>query len=140
MIELEGRGSLVGLFVNFGPASGDVWSYLESDEEFFIDGEATPSWRGTGIEDFFGGGFYFRDLDGRPRPFTQPLHGAPVVWFHHRSAPAMYRLFLGDAVVFDDGLRMEFERVSGAEEVRVRSVAFYYSSAEGNGEGPPAFE
>ena len=140
MIELEGRGSLVGVFASFGPASGDVWNYLESDEELYIDHEATPSWRGTGIEDFFNGGFYFRGPDGRPEPFTQPLHGAPVVWFHHRASPAMYRLFLGDAVVFEDGLKLEFERVSGAEEVRVRTVALYYSSPEEDGERPPVGE
>ena len=140
MIELEGRGSLVGVFAGFGPASGDVWDYLEGDERLFIDGESTPSWHGTGIEDFFGGGFYFRGPDGRPQPFTQPLHGAPVVWFHHRAFPAMYRLFLGDAVVFEDGLRLEFETVPGAERVRVRSVAFYYSSREDSGERPAAIE
>jgi hypothetical protein len=140
VIELEGRGSLVGIFAGFGPASGDVWDYLEGDERLFIDGETAPSWHGTGIEDFFGGGFYFRGPDGRPQPFTQPMHGAPVVWFHHRAAPAMYRLFLGDAVVFEDGLKLEFERVSGAEEVRVRTVAFYYSLAERNVERQPAGE
>ena len=128
VIELEGRGSLVGFYASFGPADGDVWNYLEQDEQIFFGGESTPSWRGTGIEDFFGGGFYFRDPEGRPQPFTQPLHGAPVVWFYHRAAPTMYRLFLGDAVIFDDGLRAEFETSPGADEIRLRTVSFYYSA------------
>lgn len=128
VIELEGRGALVGVFASFGPALGDDWEYLERDEQFYLDGESTPSWRGTGIEDFFGGGFYFRGPDGQPQPFTQPLHGAPVVRFFHRSAPAMYRVFLGDAVVFDKGLRSEFEAIPDTEGIRVRTVAFYYSA------------
>jgi len=128
VIELEGRGSLVGVFASFGPASGDVWDHLERDEQFYIDGETMPSWRGTGIEDFFGGGFYFRGPDGQPHPFTQPLHGAPVVWFFHRAAPVAYRLFLGDAVVFEDGLRTEFEVIPGADGIHVRTVAFFYSA------------
>lgn len=128
IIELEGRGSLVGVFASFGPASGDVWEHLERDEKLYVDGETTPSWRGTGIEDFFGGGFYFRGPDGQPQPFMQPLHGAPVVRFHHRAAPAGYRLFLGDAVVFEDGLRTEFEVIPGVDGIRVRTVAFYYSA------------
>ncbi len=128
IIELEGRGSLVGVFASFGPAIGDVWEHLERDEQIYIDGETTPSWRGTGIEDFFGGGFYFRGPDGQPQPFTQPLHGAPVVRFYHRAAPVGYRLFLGDAVVFEDGLRTEFEVIPGADGIRVRTVAFYYSA------------
>ena len=107
---------MVGVFASFGPALGDDWDYLERDEQVFVDGEATPSWRGTGIEDFFGGGFYFRGPDGQPQPFTQPLHGAPVVRFFHRAAPAMYRLFLGDAVVFEDGLRTEFEVIPASME------------------------
>ena len=130
VIEIEGRGSLVGVFASFGPALGDFWGFLERDEQMFVDGEATPSWRGTGIEDFFGGGFYFRGPDGRPQPFTQPLHGAPVVWFYHRAAPAMYRLFLGDAVVFDDGLRTELEVIPDVDGIRVRTVAFFYTARD----------
>jgi hypothetical protein len=139
VIELGGRGSLVAVFAALGPAPGDDWDYLERDEQVFFDGEATPSWFGTGIEDFFGGGFYFRGPDGRPQPFTQPLHGAPVVWFNRRAAPAMYRLFLGDAVVFDDGLRVELEVIPGAVGVRMRTVAFWYSARDDEGESaaPP---
>jgi hypothetical protein len=134
IIELEGQGSLVGVFTAFGPAAGDDWDYLERDEQIFVNGETTPSWLGTGIEDFFGGGFYFRGPDGQPQPFTLPLHGAPVVRFFHRSAPAMYRLLLGDRVVFDDGLRAEFEAIPGVDGVRTRIVAFYYRARQGNHE------
>jgi len=132
IVALEGRGSLVGVFAKFGPALGDDWDFLERDEQVYVDGEPTPSWRGTGIEDFFGGGFYFRGPDGQPRPFVQPLHGAPVVRFFHRAAPAMYRLFLGDAVVFENGLRAELEVVPGGDGIRVRTVAFYYRAREGD--------
>lgn len=139
MIELEGRGSLVGVFASFGPASGDDWGYLEADERIFLDGEAAPSWHGTGVEDFFGGGFYFRSPNGRPQPFTQPLHGAPAVWFHDRAFPVMYRLMFGDAVVFERGLRAELETgANGVPSVRRRTVGFYYLRLAESDETSPA--
>jgi hypothetical protein len=128
LADLSGGGSWVGLFTRFGPTEGRGFGFLEADDRVFVNGEEAPSWHGTGIEDFFGGGFYFRDQDGEPRPFLQSLHGAPVVRFFHRSAPAMYRLLLGDAVVFADGLRADLEPVDWElGPVEIRSVAFYYS-------------
>ena len=132
LAELGGRGVWVGLFASFGPSPGTRFGFLEGDDRVYVDDEDEPSWHGTGVEDLFGGGFYFRDRSGEPQPFLQPLHGAPVVRFHHRAAPAMYRLLLGDAVVFSDGLRVELEAVeqeTGA--VGVRSVVFYYAAAAG---------
>jgi hypothetical protein len=127
--ELRGRGSWVGLFAGFGPAAGRSFTFLEGDERVFVDGAQTPSWQGTGIEDFFSGGFYFRDPEGEPQPFVLPLHGVPVVRFFHRAAPAAYRLLLGDAVVFENDLRAAFERFPAeAPSPGVRSVAFFYSA------------
>ncbi|HSL18380.1 MAG TPA: DUF2961 domain-containing protein [Methylomirabilota bacterium] len=132
LAELDGSGAWVGLFASFGPAVGRDFGFLEADERVFVDGELEPSWHGTGVEDLFGGGFYFRDSSGQPQPFLQPLHGAPVVRFFHRAAPAMYRLLLGDAVVFSNGLRVELEAIEQQTgPVRVRSVAFYYTRGDG---------
>jgi len=127
ILDLSGHGAWVGLFSAFGPGTADDWLFLEGDERVFVDGEASPSWHGTGVEDFFAGGFFFRGSDGEPRPFLQPLHGAPVVNFHHRPGPGMYRLMLGDAVVFNRGLRAELELTSEASEnLPVRTVGYYY--------------
>ena len=127
ILELDGSGSWVGLFARFGPAKDLDSTFLEADEQVFVNGEESPSWHGTGVEDFFSGGFYFRGPDRTPAAFRQPLHGAPVVRFLGRSAPVMYRLLLGDAVVFSTGLRAELEHISvGGGSVPLRSVAYYY--------------
>jgi len=127
IFDLSGRGKWVGLFSAFGPGTVDDWSFFEEDERVYVDGESTPSWHGTGVEDFFSGGFYFRGNAGEPEPFAQPLHGAPVVWFHHRPGPGMYRLMLGDAVVFEQGVRAELEWTSDeSENLKARNVSYYY--------------
>jgi hypothetical protein len=129
-LNLEGRGSVVGLLAGVRPSDGRGWIFLEGDERIFIDGEAAPSWHGTGVEDLFNGGFYFRDQSGKPTPFTTALAGAPFI---HPSVSwaVMYRLFLGDAIVFHDGIRAELETgPTGELSMRGRTVVFYYSARE----------
>jgi hypothetical protein len=128
LLEMDGRGAWVGLFARFGFGPRGRWEFLEGDERIWIDGEDEPSWHGTGIEDLFGGGFYFRGPDGEPVPFRRPLHGAPVVQFVGRTAPVGYRLLLGDAVVFERGVRATIEHLPvKGERVPVRSTAFTYT-------------
>jgi hypothetical protein len=134
MVELAGRGKLVGLVADLRPSNGKDWVFLEGDEEIFVNGEETPSWRGTGVEDFFNGGFYFRDRHGRPAPFTTALAGMPNVRMS-TAAVVMYRLLLGDAIVFQDGLRAELETgPAGWVSVRGRTVAYYYAARESRGD------
>jgi len=128
LLELDGAGSWVGLVADLGPTRGQSWSFLEGDERLALDGESAPSWHGTGVEDLFNGGFYFRGADGRPAPFTTALAGAPMV---RRSSPraVMYRLLLGDAAVFHQGLRAGLETGPlGELSVRSRTVAYYYTA------------
>lgn len=132
ILDLEGHGTWVGLFATFSPNGEPSWGILEGDERVFIDGESDPSWHGTGVEDLFGGGFYFRGPDGEARPFLAPLHGAPVLRFHHRVWPGLYRLMLGDAVVFQRSVRAEIEQVSPTgEDLRIRTVGFRYLRPDG---------
>lgn len=127
LFDADGAGKLVGLIADLRPAEGKTWRFLEGDEMFFFGAETEPSWHGTGVEDFFNGGFYFRRADGQPTPFSGPLAGAPLI--DHRSTKAvMYRLLLGDALPFTDGLRGELETgPQGETSVSGRVVAFLYS-------------
>lgn len=130
VLDLEGRGSLVGLVVLLRPTDGKDWNFLEGDELIFVDGEEKPSWRGTGVEDFFNGGFYFRDQTGVPSPFTTALAGAPYL-LQKPPWAVMYRLLLGDAIVFQRGIRAELETgPTGELSVRGRTVAYYYTARE----------
>jgi hypothetical protein len=127
LLELDGAGSWVGLVADLGPAEGGGWVFLEGDERARFDGETAPSWHGTGVEDLFNGGFYFRDADGRPTPFATALAGAPLL---RRGSPraVMYRLLLGDAAVFHRGVRVGLEGgPTGGASLRARSVAYVYS-------------
>lgn len=119
--DIQGRGKLAGCFL--GVTSLDPsWWILEGDERIFIDSELRPSWHGTGLEDYFNGGWYYRGV------FLGPLSGSL-----DRSPfrVAQYRHHLVDPVGFERGIRMDFERMDrggGPGKVRgmFRSVAFVY--------------
>jgi hypothetical protein len=104
-------------------------AHLEGDERITTDGSRWPQIHGTGLEDFFSGGFYF--IAG---PFTLPTHGNPAQvattsprrpGLNLRSA---YRLFLGDAIPFRDGIRLAIEHgPTNDVPAEFSSVAFYYA-------------
>lgn len=126
LLQVDGGGSMVALVVDLSPTSGQGWGFLEGDERIFIDGVSEPSWHGTGVEDFFNGGFYFKDETGQPSTFDTALAGAPFVRLSPPRA-VMYRLFLGDAVTFDRGIRAVLETgPTGDLSIRSKTVAYYY--------------
>jgi hypothetical protein len=106
--------------------------YLEGDERVFLDGGDEPLLHGTGVEDFFGGGFYFRGNGSKPEVFRRALHGMT----YDREAPAgewttgMYRLMLTDAPTWTESARVVLE--SGPlnqTPMRARTVAYLYVDA-----------
>jgi hypothetical protein len=83
LLERTGAGHVVGVVMTAGCGAvgqcqlanlpGLDGAHLEGDERIAIDGSRWPQWHGTGLEDFFGGGFYF--VRGA---FTLPTHGNPA--------------------------------------------------------------
>lgn len=74
----EGTGRFVGtslhVYKEIGtgdPAYNPDWWWGEGDEKFFVDGEAFPSWFGTGAEDYFGYAW------GTWKTFSRPYHSQP---------------------------------------------------------------
>ncbi len=61
ILEAKGKGKYVGTILNYHLLGPGAW--VEGAQEFFIDGEKTPSLPGTGSEDYFGHawGFKFED-------------------------------------------------------------------------------
>ncbi|MBK8096373.1 MAG: DUF2961 domain-containing protein [Planctomycetes bacterium] len=119
--EIAGPGRFLGLLQAL-QGVGDLW-YLEGNEEFFVDGEATPSILGTGSEDYYNGGWYWDR-----GTFALPLHGLGMKaeWTTNRTTP--WRLQLPDAVPFTTGFRAQIEHGS-RNEVRdgyYSSVALWY--------------
>jgi len=130
LVDLDGSGKLVGLVADLRPAKGRSWIFLEADERIRIDGEPDPSWHGTGVEDLFNGGFYFRGEAGDPAPFLTALAGATLLRGGYPRA-VMYRLLLGDAIPFGAGVRATLEAgAKGGKDVRGRSVTYFYTPRE----------
>lgn len=130
LADIEGRGHYVGTVQSVYHTSAG-W-YGEGDDFFFIDGEAEPSLRGTGTEDYFCDAWGFREQDG-------PFYGTPL-WEGGSTGKrgTAYRFHLTDPVVFRKSLRVEIEHKGSQtfpDETRtgfierddlMSSVAFWY--------------
>ena len=119
-LEAEGEGYFVGLSLNAQPYQGGLF-YLEGDEMIYIDGEEFPSIYGTGLEDYFTSGWYFKDGE-----FSAPFHGL-VLKEEGSGRITAYRHHIPDAIPFYDSVRVTFEHGHGNEEVvDFSTVAFWY--------------
>ena len=101
LADIAGRGHYVGTIKSVYHSSPG-W-YGEGDDFFFIDGEKTPSLRGTGTEDYFCDGWGFREQSG-------PFYGTPL-WegFNTGDRGSAYRFHIPDPVTFKRSLRLEIE-------------------------------
>ncbi len=127
LLALDGSGKLMGLRGRFAAANGPDNRYLESDVRLRMDGAISSQWQGSGLEDFYNGGFYF----DWGRAYRQPWSGASVVDTSGESA--MWRLLLADAPVFGNGIAVLQEAgASPAEslDVCMDSVAVGYHDTE----------
>lgn len=110
-----GHGKFVGVSQTIRGArtrtsfSEDAPYFLEGAERVYTDGSQSPQWYGTGTEDFYEGGWYFKN----GRHFSDPLNGQP----DQRTAAAgcadycvaVYRLMLADAVDYHSAIRFGIE-------------------------------
>jgi hypothetical protein len=112
-----GRGKFVGCLLS-ATSFDKTWWLLEGDETIRVDAEKTPGWRGTGLEDYFNGGWYYQNV------LVRPLHGLP---FKAHFRTQQYRLQLVDPVYFNLSIDMLFERgPDQASHGDLESVAYYY--------------
>ena len=120
ILDARGSGHYVGCYLNAIGMDG-TWTILEGDESFRIDGETIPSIRGTGLEDYFNGAWYYTGL------FDLPCHGllekAPI-------RTDQYRLHMADAVPFNTGLQVSIE-FGDANRARgyMSGTAYWYQDA-----------
>ncbi len=70
--------------------------YLEGDERVYINAAAQPHWYGTGLEDFFNGGFYFDGGGSGVREYSQAFSGASHVDIS--ATTNAWRLLPGDSL------------------------------------------
>ncbi|MBV8933434.1 MAG: DUF2961 domain-containing protein [Kutzneria sp.] len=106
---------------------GNLREYLEGDERAYVDGVASPAFSGTGTEDFYESGWYFRD----GTTYVMPTAGNPGYQpggdgCQHDCTSA-YRLLVADAVPFSTGLTFGIEHGPDDHAPAVyTSTAFWY--------------
>jgi len=124
LLDVEGPVRLVGLAVTSGGVRND-WSFLEGDEIVYCDGK--ENWHGTGVEDFFGGGFYFRNASRKTRVFRGPLSGLSCLSRSREYSASMYRMMPIDGPVAFRHLEFFWEGGSeNRDPTRWRGTAYYY--------------
>ena len=103
VLDAEGKGYYVGTV--FAVRTRSPSWFGEGDEKIYIDGEAKPSIRGTGTED------YFLSAWGLKLNST-PYFGVPYLNQSDRIVGQMtcsYRWHVHDPLVFNTGIRVTFE-------------------------------
>jgi len=119
ILRTKGKGRFVGCILSALNLDRSWW-LLEGDEKMYFDGETSPRWHGTGLEDYFDGGWYYQNV------LARPLHGLTFKAFFR---VAQYRLHLLDPVLFDSSFDMVFERgPDNASHGWMENVAYYYLS------------
>lgn len=104
---------------------------LEGWETVTIDGEEEASLTGTGMEDYFSGGFYFKGA-----PFCTPTHGCTERSFLVGRVSA-YRFHVDDPIYFEKSLELTFDHgLNNSMAADCCSVAYWYQH-EPHGPHPP---
>lgn len=140
LADVAGTGHVVGVALTSGCGAegqcqlptlpGQDGTHLEGDERITIDDNRWPQIHGTGLEDFFSGGFYY--VRGA---FGLPTHGnpaqAPVTSPRRpgRNLRSSYRVLLGDTIPFSSRLHLAIEH-GGENDVpaEMSSVVYWYGA------------
>lgn len=129
---LEGQGVLVGDTLSIHNGARTWWG--EGDEKIRVDGEAFPSFFGTGTEDYYGYSY------GDAAFFEAPFHAQPtgagngsVGWTTNTRSRSL------DAIPFRESLRFDMEVWHwGTCEMEYAATTFWYErpSAATSGSSP----
>lgn len=123
LLKISGRGNYIGMALDM-TGINTTRGYLEGDEHFHVDGMPDAVIVGTGTEDFFSGGWYFKYGN-----FALPTHGNPVnETIEGRDRTVCYRHFYILPISFRDGIEATVEHDSYNLEGgdRYRAVAYLY--------------
>ena len=101
LLETTGAGHYVGTV--YSGQQVELGWFGEGDDRFYIDGEATPSLRGTGTEDYFGDAWGFR-------AFATPYYGVSL-WegYFPGDRFTTYRWHIEDPISFSKSLKVSIE-------------------------------
>lgn len=120
VLHTRGRGKFVGCHIGLVSYDKSFWA-VEADETIRIDGEAEPSWRGTGLEDYANLGWYGFNV------LPRAIHGLSFLAPYRISE---YRTHLNDPVLFESEFNMQVERgPRNASHAWMESIAYYYMAS-----------
>jgi hypothetical protein len=126
-LDTQGRGVFCGLTHTMRGENGNQRGYLEGNERVINDNLLSPAWNGTGTEDFYESGWYFRG----GTPYSMPLTGNPAynpgTNGFTNDTTGVYRLFPAEAISFGQRLRFTIQH-GPVDDVasNYSSVAFWY--------------
>lgn len=133
---VSGKGHYVGTYLFWGVNNSGWWG--EGELKVFLDGDdAYPTICGTGTEDYFGGAYDF-EVSGEYVEYCTPYMGLSKVirpdgCYRSQQRFSMYRWHLGDAIYFDEDIKVTIQALGWRSEGRylplqddIASVAFWY--------------
>jgi hypothetical protein len=128
ILNAHNRGHYVGCCLSMQGQDLNYLSFLEAPEYIWVDTafDEAPSLVGTGLEDYFNGGWYFRDGE-----FYGSYHGVPLK-DTLRSMVSMYRFHAADAITFEKSIEVAFVNPWDAERLqpfRFSSTAYWYGQS-----------
>lgn len=120
VLDARGEGHFVGCNIHAEPYSKSFW-YLEGDEMVYVDGEEFPSTYGTGTEDYFTSGWYYKNGE-----FAADYHGL-ILKDEKTMRTVAYRHHIPDPIPFRKSLLFTIEHGHANEEViDMSSTAYWY--------------
>jgi hypothetical protein len=119
----RGTGQFVGVILAVQGYSTGWWG--EGDDMFFIDGaKERASINGTGMEDYFGSGWMFREEYNYP--YIGYSHQGNKNW---TGTHVMYRFHIADPIYFDHSIVAGIEHGhANQRQDAYTSVAFWYQT------------
>jgi hypothetical protein len=133
--DIRGKGQYVGSVVSVRSTS-EGW-FGEGNDYFYVDGEAVPSLKGTGFEDYFGEAWALRVTNG-------PYSGCPLFEGGYTGARATcYRWHIPDPISFQRSLKVTIQHQGVGQDLKgewhnnierpdeYSSVGFWYQQGPG---------
>ncbi|MHC1692700.1 MAG: glycoside hydrolase family 172 protein [Sphaerochaetaceae bacterium] len=146
---VKGSGLYVGTFM--AHTSLERYWYGEGEMKFYLDGDIEyPTICGTGLEDYFGGGFGFVEDQRKETPAVETLYQTPFLGHHFFSAcepnhswrfegacPPMrgfYRFHILDPIRFNKEFKLTVQQIGTCDtglferQDDISTIAYWYQS------------
>ncbi|MGA3015229.1 MAG: glycoside hydrolase family 172 protein [Bacteroidales bacterium] len=130
ILKTKGHGHIVGVNMSIQSYDGK-FSYLEGDEQIFVDGEKKPSIFGTGTEDYFSSGWYFSN-----GVYAGPYNGL-VLKDDSLGRISAYRFHILDPIPFKKSIDFTIEHGENNKDIADYSSTVYWYQVEPHIKFPP---